>query len=78
MGNKAPNPPGRPMAGEPESLEQLIGDCRRMAARWTHSVSSPASPPCPAQEPVVPAALHGITVPPASAHLVDGMADYGG
>jgi hypothetical protein len=61
--------PSSPLS-EPESLEQLIGDCRRMAQHW--------KTPAPQTETVVaPSGLHGITVPPASAHVVRGMAEYG-
>jgi hypothetical protein len=42
-----------------------------MAARWT------AAPTAKAEARVTPAGLHGITVPPASAHAVRGMAEYG-
>jgi len=55
---------------EPDSLEQLIGDCRQMAPHWT-------APAAKAPVKVAPASLHGITVPPSSAHLVDGMSEYG-
>ena len=61
--------PSAPL-GESDSLEELIGDCRRMAARWQ-------APAAEKPEPVPPAVLHGITVPEASAHAVRGMADYG-
>jgi hypothetical protein len=61
--------PSSPPA-EPESLEQLIGDCRRMAVHWRPPVHrDPAG--------VALSGLHGITVPPASAHVVDEMAEYG-
>lgn len=73
MGNNLPNHPSSSVAGEPESLEELIGDCRRMAPRW-----SAAAARRPSAVPGFAAAnLHGITVPPASAHVVDGMAEYG-
>ena len=74
MGNNAPNPPSSSVAGEPESLEQLIGDCRRMAPRWTAPASASRPPAAPG---FAAAKLHGITVQPASAHVVDGMAEYG-
>jgi hypothetical protein len=57
-------------ATEPESLQQLIGDCRRMALHWK-------TPAAHEQAVVAPASLHGITVPPASAHVVSGMPEYG-
>ncbi|HEY3481943.1 MAG TPA: hypothetical protein VGL02_23855 [Streptomyces sp.] len=61
--------PASPLA-DPESLEQLIGDCRQMAEHWK-------VPAAKAQSVVAPASLHGITVPAASAHVVDGMAEFG-
>lgn len=54
---------------EPDSLEQLIGDSRRMAAHW--HTPAPAAPAAPSSGP------HGITVPEKSAHVVAGMAEYG-
>ncbi|MEW2520416.1 hypothetical protein [Actinacidiphila alni] len=62
-------PSGAPLA-EPESLDQLIGDCRRMAAHWN-------TPAATAKKTAVPAVPHGIVVPPASAHVVSGMAEFG-
>jgi hypothetical protein len=61
--------PSSPLA-EPDSLEQLIGDCRQMARHWK-------APAAQAQAVVAPAGLHGITVPAASAQFVDGMSEYG-
>jgi hypothetical protein len=59
------NPPA-----EPESLAQLIGDCHKMAPHWETKAGEKAAA-------VAPSSLHGITVPAASAHVVDGMAEYG-
>jgi len=42
-----------------------------MAAHWK-------APAAHAQAVVAPGSLHGITVSPASAHVVDGMSEYGG
>ncbi|MEU3466188.1 hypothetical protein ABZ721_40445 [Streptomyces sp. NPDC006733] len=53
-----------------ESLADLLGDCRRMAPHWT-------VPAHAARSAAAPSSLHGITVPLASAHVVDGMAEYG-
>ncbi|MCP3817428.1 hypothetical protein NLX86_04520 [Streptomyces sp. A3M-1-3] len=52
------------------SLAQLRGDCARMAPHW-------AVPAEPAPAPVRPSQIHGITVPPASARLLDSMSEYG-
>ncbi|MBY8876508.1 hypothetical protein [Actinacidiphila acidipaludis] len=65
--------PSAPLGEAGESLEELIGDCRRMAARWR----APA-PQQAAGAAATAASLHGITVPEASAHAVSAMADYGG
>jgi hypothetical protein len=62
----APLPP----VAETESLAELIDDCLRMAPHW--EVPAAASPAA-----VAPSSLHGITGPAESAHVVDGMADYG-
>lgn len=64
-----PSSPSSPLA-EPETLDQLIRDCRQMAEHWT-------VPAATSQARVAPASLRGITVPPASAHVVDGMAEFG-
>jgi hypothetical protein len=55
---------------ESESLAELIGDCRRMARHWEAQAPEKAAA-------VAPSSLRGITVPAASAHVVDGMAEYG-
>ncbi|POX40136.1 hypothetical protein C3486_15165 [Streptomyces sp. Ru73] len=67
----ADRPAGRrPDGAEPDSLEQLRGDCARMAPHWRPDGSFAAAP-----RPV--AELRGITVPAASAKLLDGMSEYG-
>ncbi|MGC4948472.1 hypothetical protein ACLQ2N_20005 [Streptomyces sp. DT224] len=55
----------------PESetgLAELRGDCARMAPHWV--VPAKAAP-----ARVTPALIHGVTVPPASARLLDSMED---
>ncbi|MFJ9623682.1 hypothetical protein [Streptomyces sp. NPDC101181] len=52
------------------SLAELRGDCARMAPHWSASQRT-------AVPPVEPALIHGVTVPPASARLVDAMSEYG-
>ncbi|MEI7033860.1 hypothetical protein [Streptomyces pratensis] len=52
------------------SLAALRGDCARMAPHW-------AVPAKTAPAPVEPSLIHGVTVPPASARLIDAMAEYG-
>jgi hypothetical protein len=64
------NSPRTP-APEPESLDQLRGDCARMAPHWPAAKAAPAAPQ-PAAGP-----SRGVQVPAASARLVAGMADYG-
>ncbi len=72
----APRSSERPPAPEPpETLESLLGDCRRMAARWEVGSGSPADRP--SQAAPAPAVPHGITVPAASARAVRAMPDYG-
>ena len=55
---------------EPESLEQLLGDCAQMRPHW-------AVPPPPHRAPVPPGALHGVLVPRRCERLLDGMSEYG-
>lgn len=51
-------------------LASLRGDCARMAPHW-------AAPDRIIALPVSPSRIHGVTVPPASARLVDAMSEYG-
>ncbi|MET9389082.1 hypothetical protein ABZY20_01525 [Streptomyces sp. NPDC006624] len=51
-------------------LASLPGFGARMAPHW-------AAPDRTASRPVSPALIHGVTVPPASARLLDAMSDYG-
>ncbi|MFF6874632.1 MULTISPECIES: hypothetical protein [unclassified Streptomyces] len=51
-------------------LASLAGDGARMAPHW-------AVPDRAASRPVSPALIHGVSVPPASARLLDAMEDYG-
>ncbi len=51
-------------------LASLRGDCARMAPHW-------AAPDRIITLPVSPARIHGVTVSPASARLVDAMPYYG-
>ncbi|MEU2245796.1 hypothetical protein [Streptomyces sp. NPDC019224] len=51
-------------------LAELRGDCARMAPHWV--VPAKTAPPR-----VTPALIHGVTVPPASARLIDATAEYG-
>ncbi|WP_432146687.1 hypothetical protein [Streptomyces sp. bgisy084] len=55
---------------EPESLDELRGDCARMAGHWKAGRSSAPAPGSAAD-------LHGIKVPSSSAALVGGMSEYG-
>ncbi|MCD9142084.1 hypothetical protein [Streptomyces albireticuli] len=57
---------------EPESLEELRRLCARMAPHWAGAAPVPAVP-----APVPPSRIHGVSVPPASARLLDGMSEYG-
>ncbi|MEV5142465.1 hypothetical protein AB0K71_34395 [Streptomyces syringium] len=58
-------------ANDPESLDELRGCCAAMAPHWTSGT------PAPAPAPVPPSRIHGVSVPVASARLIDGMSDYG-
>ncbi|MFF4395874.1 MULTISPECIES: hypothetical protein [unclassified Streptomyces] len=51
-------------------LASLRGDCARMAPHW--AVADRDS-----SVPVPPSLIHGVTVPVASARLLDAMSDYG-
>ncbi|MDC0772099.1 hypothetical protein [Streptomyces sp. HD] len=51
-------------------LASLLGDCARMAPHWT-------VPDRVLSLPVSPSRIHGVTVPPRSARLLDAMSDYG-
>ncbi|GAA2600336.1 hypothetical protein GCM10009863_12090 [Streptomyces axinellae] len=59
-------------ASEPESMEQLRGDCARMAPRFTAARAAREG-----ERAVPPRALHGVSVPSRSARLLDGMSEYG-
>lgn len=61
------------LAPEPESMDELRGDCARMAPHW----AAPFSFEPPAPEPVPASRIRGISVPPESARLLEGMSDYG-
>ncbi|MER6118232.1 hypothetical protein E6R60_22250 [Streptomyces sp. A0642] len=51
-------------------LAELRGDCARMAPHWVVPTRTAATP-------VAPSLIHGVTVPPASARLIDATAEYG-
>ncbi|GGR20586.1 hypothetical protein [Streptomyces aurantiogriseus] len=51
-------------------LASLRGDCARMAPHWT-------APEKIATRPVPPSLIHGVTVPAASARMLEAMPDYG-
>ncbi|WP_328772209.1 hypothetical protein [Streptomyces sp. NBC_00286] len=51
-------------------LAELRGDCARMVPHWP--ASARITP-----HPVSPSLIHGVTVPPTSARLLDAMSDYG-
>ncbi|MCW7945364.1 hypothetical protein AAW14_26015 [Streptomyces hygroscopicus] len=53
-----------------EEMASLRGDCIRMVPHW----AAPAKAP---HRPVSPSRIHGVSVPPASARLLDAMSDYG-
>ncbi|MBT3150952.1 hypothetical protein HTV45_08630 [Streptomyces sp. CHD11] len=51
-------------------LASLRGDCARMVPHWS-------VPDRAAARPVSPSLIHGVSVPPASARLLDAMSEYG-
>ena len=56
---------------DPEGgLAELRGDCARMVPHWT-------APARITPLPMSPSLIQGVTVPPASARLVETMFDYG-
>ncbi|AWE49882.1 hypothetical protein ACWD6Q_11680 [Streptomyces nigra] len=57
-------------ADQEAGLASLLGDCARMAPHW-------AVPDRVLSHPVSPALIHGVSVPPRSARLLDAMSDYG-
>ncbi|MER0246024.1 hypothetical protein AAHZ94_29440 [Streptomyces sp. HSW2009] len=57
---------------EPESLAELRADCALMAPHWPAPGTAGRTAP-----PVGPGHIRGVRVPAASAHLVDGMSEYG-
>ncbi|MEU5212349.1 hypothetical protein [Streptomyces sp. NPDC020742] len=59
-----------PSASDPESFDELRGDCARMAGRW-HAGRRTAPARGRASD------LHGVEVPARSAALLDGMSEYG-
>ncbi|WP_320778531.1 hypothetical protein [Streptomyces sp. CRN 30] len=61
-----PSLPAEPGA----SLASLRGDCARMAPHWPSAERGPALP-------VPPSLIHGVSVPPRSARLLDAMSEYG-
>jgi hypothetical protein len=78
-----------PLTSEPESMEQLRGDCARMAPHWgVHDTAPTAAPSVTAPAPSVPRiapispvpereAPRVLPVPPAYARLLEGMSEYG-
>ena len=72
----------RRAAAEPESMDELRGDCARMAPHWSAAPFFPSTAhPAPAAvRPGAPAsyeALRGVRVPAASARMLEGMSEYG-
>ncbi|THA26802.1 hypothetical protein E4198_20950 [Streptomyces sp. RKND-216] len=58
-------------SAEPESLAQLRGDCARMSERWPRTAHGAAPGAAASERP------RGVHVPERSAHLLDGMSEYG-
>jgi hypothetical protein len=64
------NAPAPAPADLEDDLASLRGDCARMVPHW-------AVPDRVSSLPVSPSHIHGVTVPPTSARLLDAMSDYG-
>ena len=68
-------------AAEPESMDQLLGDCARMAPHWKEPGWHRLVPAAGGDGSALPAvsyeALGGVRVPAASARLLEGMSEYG-
>ncbi|WP_328313352.1 hypothetical protein OG432_25840 [Streptomyces sp. NBC_00442] len=69
METKVSSARGRGVAADP-GLEELRGDCARMAPHWV-------VPEAAAPAPVPPSRIHGVTIPPSSVRLIAGMSEYG-
>ncbi|SCK25108.1 hypothetical protein [Streptomyces sp. WMMB 322] len=70
----------RHAAADPESMDELLGDCARMAPHWTEpawALHIPADRDVPAVGAASHEALHGVRVPAASARMLEGMSEYG-
>ncbi|WP_314172687.1 hypothetical protein [Streptomyces winkii] len=73
----------RRTVAEPESLDQLLGDCARMAPHWRVPVcdlpvpAGPGVPGVPAASSASYEKLHGVRVPAASERVLEGMSEYG-
>jgi len=65
----APAPAG-PEGDLEGDLASLRGDCARMVPHWS-------APERIVSLPVSPSLIHGVTVPPRSARLLDAMSEYG-
>ncbi|WP_161307693.1 hypothetical protein [Streptomyces sp. SID3212] len=64
-------PAGSEADGEDEvTLAGLREDCARMASHWAAGSAG-------TRAPVPPSLIHGVTVPPGSARLLDKMSAYG-
>jgi hypothetical protein len=63
---------------EPDSLAELLGDCRRMARHWAPAPAAADRDRAGESAASGGAGLRGVTVPAATAHVVAGMAEYGG
>ena len=71
MARHTKNSETRPSLGDPESLAELVGDGIRLSRRWPVAHTPPIAPPTPWSR------IHGVRVPDHSAHLLDGISDYG-
>ncbi|RAJ65421.1 hypothetical protein K378_03035 [Streptomyces sp. Amel2xB2] len=73
--------PTRLTAAEPESMDQLLGDCARMAPHWRVTgyeglVASAGAGLAPGPRASYEK-LSGVRIPAASARVAEGMSEYG-
>ncbi|WP_189961045.1 hypothetical protein [Streptomyces violascens] len=61
---------GHGVTADLPGLEELRGDCARMAPHWV-------APPRNAPAPVPPSRIHGVTIPSSSVRLIADMSEYG-
>ena len=62
----------RTIPADPETMDELRGDCRQIDAAWTTSSTPPWAVPAP-----TPSRAPAFDVPERGRTLIEGMSDYG-